>query len=147
MSRRIHSAIVCLAVLAVASTASARDTFHDLDVGAAVDSDVGEARLLEVRFFMAGQPHPSVAKDLGEFTSNRRTNAFNKSDERACSIAFLSAVIALQERARKLGGDAVIDIKSITRHQNLESATKYRCVSGNVVANVVLTGRVVNLAK
>ena len=95
---------------------------------------------------MKGESHPKVARELGTFTSNRRTNAFNKSDRDACHIAFLSAVIALQERARSEGGNAVVDIRSITRHNDLDSATDYRCVAGAVVANVVLTGHVVELA-
>jgi len=31
--------------------------------------------------------------------------------------------------------------------ENLVSATQYRCAAGNVVANVVLTGRVVRIEK
>lgn len=94
---------------------------------------------------MAGQKHPPIAKSLGEFSSNRRTNAFNKSDRSACQIAFLSAIIALQQRARAEGGNAVVEIRSITRHEDLSSPSQYRCAAGNVVANVVLTGRVVKL--
>jgi uncharacterized protein YbjQ (UPF0145 family) len=56
-------------------------------------------------------------------------------------------VISLQTRAKRQGGDAVVDIKSITNTSELESSTQYRCSAGNVVANVVLTGRVVRLAK
>ena len=92
---------------------------------------------------MAGQSHAAVAEELGTFTANRRTNAFNKSDEEACEVAFLSAVIALQQRAKREGGDAVIDVKSITKHRELVSATEYRCVAGVFVANAVLTGTVV----
>ncbi len=45
-----------------------------------------------------------------------------------------------------MGGDRVIELKSITKHNNLESATHYRCAAGNVVANVALTGTVVRFA-
>ena len=127
--------------------AAARNTFHDLDIKQAMESEIGKEKLLDVPVYFAGQSHAKVASDMGVFTANRRTNAFNKSDEKACRIAFLSAVIALQSRARTLGGDAVVDVKSITKHRDLESATQYRCVAGNVVANVVLTGRVVKLKK
>ncbi len=113
----------------------------------AVESSLGRERLLDVPFFMAGQSHPAVKQDLGVFRSNRSTNAFGKSDEEACRIAFLSAVIALQDRARAEGGDAVVDVKSVTKHRDLESATSFRCVAGNVVANVALSGRVVKFAK
>lgn len=129
----------------IAAVAWARTTFHDLSVAEAKQSSQS-GQLRDVPFYMAGEAHPKVAKDLGEFTSNRRTNAFNKSDVDACHIAFLSAIIALQERAKDLGGDAVIDIQSTTRHNDLTSATEYRCAAGNVVANVVLTGHAVKLA-
>ncbi len=59
----------------------------------------------------------------------------------------MSAVIALQKRAKRLGGDAVVDIESITQHKDLESSTEFRCVVGNVVANVALSGRVVKFSK
>jgi len=145
---QILCAVLLASILALAPMAAgARDTFHDLDIKEAMDSDVGKAKLLGVPVYFAGQSHAKVASDMGVFTANRRTNAFNKSDEQACRIAFLSAVIALQSRALKLGGDAAVDIKSITKHQNLESATQYRCAAGNVVANVALTGRVVKFEK
>jgi len=145
--RGIRSVIVMGVCLFAASPAAARDTFHDLSVDEATRSELGGEKLLELPFYMKGQKHPAIAQDLGVFTSNRRTNAFNKSDEKACEIAFLSAVIALQERARRQGGDAVVDIRSITKHNDLESPTQYRCVAGAFVANVALEGRVVRLAK
>jgi hypothetical protein len=143
MSRRPLA--LALAILFAASAALARTTFHDLAVADAVQNGAGRENLLAIRFFMAGEKHAAVAKDLGTFTANKRTNAFNKSDEAACQIAFLSAVISLQSRAQQLGGDAVVDIRSITRNQELVSATQYRCVAGTTVANVALSGRVVKL--
>ncbi len=133
--------------LLVASTAYARSTFHDFEAKQAAESEIGKAKLLGIPFYMSGQKHPKMGRDFGEFTSNKRTNAFNKTDQAACDIAFLSAIISLQNRALKSGADAVIDIKSITKHNNLTSATSYRCAAGNVVANVVLTGRVVKFEK
>ena len=139
----LFASIVALAPMA----AGARATFHDLDIKQAMDSDAGKSKLLGVPVHFAGQSYAKVASDMGVFTANRRTNAFNKSDEQACRIAFLSAVIALQSRDQKLDADAVVDIKSITKHRKLESAKQYRCAAGNVVANVVLTGRVVKFKK
>jgi hypothetical protein len=118
----------------------------DLSVKSATGRDEASA-LLDVPYYMAGESHPAVGKDLGVYRSNKRTNAIAKSDERACSIAFLSALISLQTRARQLGGDGVVDIKSITKHRVLESSTEFRCAAGNVVANVALSGRVVKFAE
>lgn len=143
--KRALPAIALLAIISHATIAWARNTILDLPVAEARKS-VLSARLLDVPFFMAGEKHPKVTSSIGEYRSNRRTNAFNKSDRNACHITFLSAIIALQQRARAEGGDAVVDIRSITRNEDLASSTRYRCAAGNVVANVALTGRVVKLA-
>lgn len=146
--RRFFTAVVLAVFVVLTPTlAGARSTFHDYDIQQALSSELGKEKLLDVPVYFADQAHGKIASDLGVFTSNRRTNAFGKADEQACRIAFLSAVIVLQERARKEGGDAVVDIKSITKHEDLESATRFRCAAGNVVANVVLTGRVVRIGK
>jgi len=140
--------VLIWALLVLSPTAAlARNTMHDYSIEFALQSETAKVKLLDVPIYFAGQSHAAVATDLGFFKANRRTNAFNKTDEAACEIAFLSAVIALQSRAEKQGGDAVIDIKSITNTSELVSTTQYRCSAGNVVANVVLTGRVVRLEK
>jgi uncharacterized protein YbjQ (UPF0145 family) len=137
--------VFCL--LVTPSTALARTDFLDLAVGDAKGGELGQAKLLDVPFYMAGQSHPSVARSYGVSKSNRRTNAFGKSDEQACEVAFLSAIIALQQRARAQGGNAVIDIRSVTKGNELSSSSKYRCAVGFAIANVALEGRVVKLAR
>jgi len=137
----------CMLCAFASSTANARTTFHDLGAKQAAESETGKAKLLDVPFFLSGQAHAKVARDFGAFTANKRTNAVGKSDEAACEIAFLSAIISLQNRAVQLGGDAVVDIKSITKHNDLDSPTDYRCAAGSMMANVVLTGRVVKFEK
>ena len=150
---RVHSirrltwrlAAASLALMFGAASASARTTFHELDVARAKTEGTGHEKLLDIPVFMAGEKHRDVAKDLGGFRSNRRTNASNKTDEEACQIAFLSALIQLQSRARDLGADAVVDVSSITRDEPFASATQYRCAAGSLVANVALEGRMVKL--
>jgi hypothetical protein len=130
----------------LSTTAFAADQFRDVDVAYA--KQVKSAKnLSEVPFFMKGESHPAVAKSLGTFTSNKRTNAFWKSKQKACSVAYLSAVISLQNRAISEGADAVVDIISVTKHNNLESAEQFRCIHGTAVANVALTGRMVKYKK
>jgi uncharacterized protein YbjQ (UPF0145 family) len=142
---RSLAACAVAGALVAANAASARNTFHDLDVKAAKESRHAET-LRDVPVYMAGEKHPKIAKSIGEFTTNQRTNAFNKTDEDACNRVFISALIQLQDRAKTEGGDAVVDVKSITKHNDLTSATQFRCVAGAMVANVALTGRVVKLA-
>jgi hypothetical protein len=146
--RRLASSLSAAAlVLAFGAGAGARTTILDLDVAKAKSEGIGHEKLLDIPVYMAGQKHPGVARDLGTFRSNRRTNASNKSDEVACQIAFLTGLIQLQERARAMGGNAVVDVRSITRNDHFSSPTQYRCAAGTVVANVALEGRVVRLGK
>ncbi len=139
--------LAALLLALAASPAAGRNTILDLDVESAKHAGLGHEKLLATPIYMKGQKHPAVAKDFGVFSSNRRTNAANKSDESACQVAFLSALIALQGRANAVGADAVVDVRSVTRNNNLESATQFRCASGAIVANVALEGRMVKLEK
>ena len=122
MKRDYRGLCLCLLLVLAAPAADAADKFHDLSVKGAAESEIGKSKLLDVPFYMSGQKHAGVAKDLGVFTSNKRTNAFGKSDEAACQIAFLSAVISLQSRSNKLGGNAIIDGAPdlAVRHQDLD---------------------------
>jgi hypothetical protein len=56
-------------------------------------------------------------------------------------------LIRLQERAITEGGDAIVDIVSVTRGGRTSSATEYRCVAGAVVVHVALEGTVVKLGQ
>jgi uncharacterized protein YbjQ (UPF0145 family) len=78
--------------------------------------------------------------------SNRKTNAVGKSDEKACNWAFLSAMIALEKRAKQLGANAVVNIVSYYQKDVMSSATEFECHAGAVIAGVALKGDFVNVA-
>jgi hypothetical protein len=140
--------LICAALLAtfVTSPVFARDTVANYPLDAALASEPGKVGD-DVALFFAGQRHPSVVTTFGEFATNKKTNAFGKSDEVACQHVFLSAVRELQERARKEGGNAVINIKSNYENEPRESATEFTCGAGAVIAGVALKGDVVTLKK
>tara|TARA_R110000868_G_scaffold66247_3_gene197429 strand:+ start:3429 stop:3884 length:456 start_codon:yes stop_codon:yes gene_type:complete len=104
-----------------------------------VDSSVG--------MYFGNTPHPAVVKTLGTFPTNKKTNSFGKSDEEACNWAALSAVKTLQERALKEGGNAVINIKSYYKKNEVSHDDQFECHAGGFVAGVALIGDVVKLAK
>jgi uncharacterized protein YbjQ (UPF0145 family) len=54
-------------------------------------------------------------------------------------------VIALQQRARKEGGNAVINIVSNYKNVVTSSDTEYVCGAGALMAGVAFKGRVVRL--
>jgi hypothetical protein len=140
--------IICAAGIAVllSSPAYARDSVANYAVEAALKSEGGKVDA-DIPLYFAGQTHPGVVKSFGEFATNKKTNAFGKSDEVACQHVFLSAVLELQDRVRKEGGNAVINIKSNYRNVERESATEFTCGAGAVIAGVALKGEVVTLKK
>ncbi|WP_250866416.1 excinuclease ABC subunit A [Caballeronia sp. INSB1] len=140
--------MICATVFAclLSSHAFARDSVANYSVDSALKSEGGKVDQ-DIPLYFAGQPHPGVAKSFGEFATNKKTNAFGKSDETACQHVFLSAVLELQDRVRKEGGNAVINIRSNYRNVKRESATEFTCGAGAIVAGVALKGEVVTLKK
>ena len=126
-----------------AGMTNARETDLKLPVQHALETSVAKKKLLDIPFFMAGQKHDKVVKDLGVFKSSKTSSGFSKSDQEGCDQAFLSALITLQQRAKKEGGDAIVEIKSVTKDSNVESATEYGCLAGAMIVRVALEGRIV----
>jgi citrate lyase gamma subunit len=100
-----------------------------------------------VKLYFGNQNHPKVAKVIGEWGTNKKTNAFNKSDKEACEWVFLSAILSMQERARSEGSNAIINIKSNYKSIETSSETEYMCGAGAVIAGVAFKGEFVKLAK
>jgi len=146
MTRIVCGFAALLICLSVSSSAVARETEHFFDVADAVASGQGRENLEpEVAYFFDGQPHPKPASVIGTWSTRRSTRGLFRSDEAACQVAFLSALIQLQKRALSEGGDGVVDIQSITRGKTTKSPTQYRCVAGATVVHVALKGNVVRM--
>jgi hypothetical protein len=103
------------------------------------------AQLPGVTFYFDDQPHPPVAKVIGEYTSNQKTNAFNKTDAEACQWVAFSALKNFQKRAINEGGNAVIKIHSFYKRNELSDPTRYECHAGYAAAGVAFKATVVKL--
>jgi hypothetical protein len=148
MMKLLGSAVVLAIICGGSLPAAARDEQKSFPISQALNSPAAQAKLDPgIRFFFGKQRHPKVTRDFGEWPTNKKTNAFAKSDLQACEWVFLSAVIALQERARKEGGNAVIDIVSNYRNVVTSSESEYVCGAGGLIAGVALKGRVVSLGR
>ncbi len=140
--------ITLVLLCATSGSALARDTRHMYPINAALKTPASEGKLgTGVAFYFGKQAHPTVAQNLGEYTANRKTNAANKSDQEACDWVFLSALLALRDRALQEGGDAVINIKSFYKKNEVVSDSEYECHAGGMLSGVALQGTVVKLAK
>ena len=138
--------VILFALLFSASTGDARNTVHQLPVADALAEGEAKGVLLDgIALYFGDAAHPAIVSSHGQFTSNRKTNAFNKSDEEACNWVFLTAIKSLQERARKQGGNAVINIYSYYYKNEFVSETEFECGAGTMVAGVTMIGDVVTL--
>lgn len=138
---------LCLVVATVFSgPALARDTKHMLSIQDAMNSSEFQERLNpEVRFYFGDASHPAPQRRLGEYVTNKKTNAVGKTDQRACEWVFLSALLSLEQRALAEGGNAVVNIRSYYKKNTVSSTTEYECHAGAVIAGVALIGDVVRL--
>jgi len=77
-----------------------------------------------------------------EWTAIRRTNGVNKTTEEACNRAFISALIALQDRAKKQGRRSVVGIYSYHKKKVYSSTSQFQCDDGKMMSAVTLRGKV-----
>ena len=146
--KKIILCAMAAGLLAGAQPGEARDTKYLLPVAAALEVKDAQDKLDgSIKFFFGNQPTPPVVAKLGTDVSNRKTNAFGKSDEKACNWAFLSAMVALEKRAQQLGANAVINIVSYYNRNVMSSPTEFECHAGAIIAGVVLRGDFVKIAE
>jgi len=139
--RLLTLALATLLTLTVAPAADARDTRQQFDIATAIAAGKADGTLDgSVQFHFKGARAPAGATRLGPARTNKKTNAFGKSDDTACQWVFLGALKALQEAAKSRGANAVIDIESNYKSQVFSSATQYECGAGGLMAGVALKG-------
>ena len=144
----LRNAVLFAVVCTASGPATARDDQRLYPILQALNSPAAQAKLDPgVKLYFGRQRHPPIARTIGVWPTNKKTNAFAKSDLQACEWVFLSAVIALQERARKEGGNAVVNIVSNYKNFMSNSETEYVCGAGGLIAGVALKGRVVSLGR
>jgi uncharacterized protein YbjQ (UPF0145 family) len=128
------------------NSAQARNDFRTFSIADAMALDVYKRKLGDdVRFYFGDSNTRPVVKKFGEWPTQKKTNAFNKTDEYACQWALLSALLSLKKRALSEGGNAVINIKTNNDHVERSDAVMFECEVGNIVASVALLGTVVTL--
>ena|ERR1043166_7757352 len=139
--------LIFILCLATGWPAYARDTKYLLPINSAMEVKDAQDKLDgSIKFFFGTQKYPTVITKFGNFVSNRKTNSFGKPDEKACNWAFLSALVAFENRAKQLGGNAVVNLVSYYQKNEMASTTEFECHAGAVIAGVALKGDVVKIA-
>lgn len=145
MTRVLFAAM--FAITAASGPASARDevvrvTLEDVlalpDAQGKIDGSV--------RFFLAGQTMPAVVKKFGSDVANKKTNGVGKDDQFGCKYVVLSALIAFQQKAKQQGANAVVDIVSYYKKNEVRNAHTIECHAGNILIGAALKGSYARIA-
>ncbi|WP_417224703.1 excinuclease ATPase subunit [Amphritea sp.] len=145
---KLFIALLTSTLLLLAPEAYSRDSKLMLSIEDAMQSADFKERLdPTIQLYFGHQKHAKKLSSFGNFTTNKKTNAFGKSDGEACRWVFLSALLALQERAKAEGGNAVVNIVSYYKKQKYSSNSEFECHAGAIMAGVALNGDVVKLAR
>jgi hypothetical protein len=135
-----------IAFVLVATPAEARETRHKFPLETALAKAQASGQLAPgIKLFFGTAKHPKPTAKLGPTRTNKKTNFFNKSDVEGCEWAFLSSMIALTQYAQRVGGNAVVNIRSNYKSVEFSSETEYECGAGNVTGGTAFTGEVVKL--
>jgi hypothetical protein len=139
-------AFLTAALLVTSPVADARDTRHKFPLEQAIAKAQASGKLASgVKLFFGSQKYPTPTAKLGSTRTNKKTNFFNKSDQEGCDWAFLSAMISLTQYAQKVGGNAIVNIRSNYKNVEFSSETEYECGAGNVTGGTAFVGDVVKL--
>ncbi|MDA7084867.1 excinuclease [Pseudomonas sp. SA3-5] len=135
-----------LLLAAIPAISEARDTTLHLDFAAVVAQAIQAGRLDgSVKFYLAGEELPGKVGRLNNAVTNKKTNAFNKSDQQACTWVLQSALISLQNAAKTAGANAVVDIVSYYKRNEFRDPQNYECHAGTFIAGVALKGNIANV--
>ncbi|MBD9566747.1 excinuclease [Pseudomonas sp. PDM09] len=136
------AAATTLLICALPSISQARDTAVYLPFDKAVAEATRAGKIDgSVKFYLAGNtPTGNVTVLSAGAVTNKKTNAFNKSDEVACEWVAQSAIISLHQAAKNAGANAVTNIVSFYKKNERKDAKTYECHAGALMAGVALKG-------
>ena len=135
-------AAASLLLSALPAVSQARDTTLYLPFDQVVTEAISTGKIDgSVKFYLAGNtPSGKVSVLSPGAVTNKKTNAFNKTDYQACSWALQSALITLHDAAKKAGANAVTDITSYYKRNERKDPKTYECHAGAIIAGVALKG-------
>jgi hypothetical protein len=134
------------ALVVSAPVADARDTRQKFPLESAIAKAQASGQLASgVKLFFGTQKHAKPTAQLGPTRTNKKTNFFNKTDLEGCEWVFISAMAALTNYAQRVGGNAIVNIRSNYKNVPFSSETEYECGAGNVTGGVAFIGDVVKL--
>ncbi|PVZ15474.1 MULTISPECIES: excinuclease [unclassified Pseudomonas] len=140
MNNKLALTAAALALAVLPGISQARDTLLMLPFQPVVQQMLNEKKLDgSVKFYLKGTG-PSAQVISPNAVTNKKTNAFNKTDEAACAWALQSALLTLQDAAKKAGANAVVNIVSYYKRNENANSANYECHAGAIIGGVTLKG-------
>ena len=127
--------------------AQARNDAHFFSIQDAVKTAENRSSFSKgIKFYFADQPHPAVEATLSQgVVAYKKGSISDRTEVEACNRTFLAALAQLQARARKVGGNAIINIESYYKKTSFKSNDQYECRVGSARTGVMLRGDIVKL--
>ncbi|MCL1861568.1 MAG: hypothetical protein FWG52_08580 [Proteobacteria bacterium] len=154
------------------TSAQARNVTYFLPIQDVVE--MGKAKAIlgnDIELYFGNQPHPAIDMSLARdvvarskarvegdnfsamtdmppsIASQRTSTEYTvKNDEEACNRAMLAALVWFQKYARKVGGNAVVNIEGYYKKRTFSSDENFECHSGGK-SGIFLKGEVVRLKR
>lgn len=140
--------IAVTALCAAMGAAQARDTVLQIKLSDVLDMPDAKEKLDGgVKFYLAGAKAPKVLKTYGDDTTNQKTNGVGKSDEFGCKWAILSGLLALEKKAKQNGANAVVNLASYYKKNEVKDAETIECHAGGFVIGAALKGTYAKVAQ
>ena len=128
-----------VAALFVANSAYAKNDVMRFPIAAALAEPDAKAKLdPNIKFYFGNKSEGR--KITQQLSSNKKANGVGKSDQAACNRAFLSALLSFQDRAKKEGGNKVVNITSYYYKNVFVSDKEFECGVGSIMSGVTLRG-------
>lgn len=129
-----------------AGNAQADDTGYTLPYRDVLAMPQAQTRLdPAVRLFFGQQQFPQPTSWRHDYFVDRSGNALFTAAESACRNVALDNLVTLQERARAVGANAVVNIVSDYSRSPRQDNDSYQCHVGSFTANVSLKGTMATL--
>jgi uncharacterized protein YbjQ (UPF0145 family) len=150
MATMLTSVVMGAAAIGFAQLASApaeaRNVVYTLAMDEVLRMPAAERELDgSVRFYLSGQEHMPAVIWHGEDVVRGNIRGAGEQEIESCKRAALKALVQYQEKARKLGANAIIDMVSYFKEQPYISRSAYECHAGSSTVVVVFKGSYVKL--
>ncbi len=127
--------------------ANAADELVLMPLDQVLSSPMAEGKIDgSVRFYLGDTSHPPITQNYGNFVSNKKTNGFGKSAAESCTRVILSTLIQFQDQAKGLGANAVVNMVSFFKQNEVSHNDDVECYKGFLMAGSTLKGDIVRIS-